>query len=61
MDLHVVFPKSMLSREEGQVKKHNDEFYALYRKLREDRIGKTKAVETTAEMCGYGRSRGGRA
>jgi hypothetical protein len=57
VDLHVVFPKRMTSREEEWVEARNDEFYVLYRKFRNDRMGKTKAVETAAEMCGYGASR----
>lgn len=56
-DLYVVFPKRMTSREEGQVERRNDEFFALYLKLREEKMGKTKAVETAAEMCGYGATR----
>ncbi|MDP9480438.1 MAG: hypothetical protein M3R38_33050 [Actinomycetota bacterium] len=56
-DLYVVFPKRMTSREETQVERRNDEFFALYQKFRADRMGKTKAVETAAEMCGYGATR----
>lgn len=39
------------------MEKRNDEFCALDGKLRDERMGKTKAVETAAEMCGYGSSR----
>jgi hypothetical protein len=56
-DLYVVFPKRMTSREETQVERRNDEFFTLYGKFREEKMGKTKAVETAAEMCGYGATR----
>jgi heptaprenylglyceryl phosphate synthase len=55
----LVFPKWMNSREEKWVQKRNDEFYPPYEMFR-DKMGKTKAVETVAEMCGYGASSGGR-
>ncbi len=55
----LVFPKWMNSREEKRVEKRNHEFYAPYEMFR-DKMVKTKAVETAAEMCGYGASRGGR-
>lgn len=56
--LHVVWPKRMTSREEKQVERRNDELYATYRRLREDGMMRGKAIETAAEHCGYGRSRG---
>jgi hypothetical protein len=46
----------MTSREEKQVDRRNDEFYGLYRQFRAERMGKTKAVETAAEMTGYSQS-----
>ena len=55
--LHVVFPKRMTSREEKQVERRNDEFYSLYRRLREEGKRKTQAVEDAAVMCGYGKTR----
>ena len=59
VDLYVVFPKRMTSREEKQVERRNDEFFALYRRYRdEDRMSYNKAIETAAEHCGYSRSRG---
>jgi hypothetical protein len=59
VDLYVVFPKRMTSREEKQVERRNDEFFALYRRYRdEERMSRNKAIETAAEHCGYGRSRG---
>jgi hypothetical protein len=59
VDLYVVFPKRMTSREEKQVERRNDEFFALYRRYRdEERMSQNKAIETAAEHCGYGRSRG---
>ncbi len=56
-DLYVVFPRRMTSREETEVQRRNDEFFALYQKFRDEKMGKTKAVETAAEMCGYGATR----
>lgn len=59
VDLYVVFPKRMTSREERQVERRNDEFFALYRRYRNvERMSRNKAIETAAEHCGYGRSRG---
>jgi len=59
VDLYVVFPKQITSREEKQVERRNDEFFALYRRYRdEDKMSRNKAIETAAEHCGYGRSRG---
>ena len=59
VDLYVVFPKRMTSREEKQVERRNDEFFALYRRYRdEERMSRNKAIETAAEHCGYSRSRG---
>ncbi len=55
--LHVVFRKRMTSREEKQIERRNDEFFGLYRRLREEGKRKTPAVETAAEMCGYGPTR----
>lgn len=48
----------MTSREEKQAEWRNDELYATYRRLREGRVKHGKAIETAAEHCGYGRSRG---
>ena len=56
-DLYVPWSSRMQTRKPASVKQMNDEFYALYGKLRDERMGKTKAVETAAEMCGYGLSR----
>lgn len=58
-ELYVVWPKRMTSREEKQFERRNDEFFALYERYRfEDRMSRNKAIETAAEHCGYGRSRG---
>jgi hypothetical protein len=49
----------MTSREEKQVERCNDEFFALYRRYRdEEKMSRNKAIETAAEHCGYSRSRG---
>jgi hypothetical protein len=59
VDLYVVFPRRMTSREEKQVERRNDEFFSLYKRYRhEDGMSRNKAIETAAEHCGYGRSRG---
>lgn len=55
--LHVVFPKRMTSRGEKQIERRNDEFFSLYRRFRKEGKKKSSAVETAAEMCGYGRTR----
>lgn len=52
-DLFVIWPKRMTSREEKQVERMNDEFYAVFQRLKEDGMGTTAAVKTAAEMCGY--------
>ena len=57
VDLYVAWPARMSSQQETQIERRNDELYALYRKLREEKMGKTKAVETAAEMCGYSERR----
>jgi hypothetical protein len=59
VDLYVVFPKRMTCREEKQFERRNDEFFALYRRYRdEDRMSRNKSIETAAEHCGYGWFRG---
>ena len=59
VDLYVVFPKRMSTREEKQVDRMNDEFFALYKTFRYgDGMSRNKAIEKAAEHCGYGRSRG---
>lgn len=57
-DLYVPRPGRMSTRKPETVEQMNDEFYALYEKLRKDGEGKTKAVRTAAEWCGYGERRG---
>jgi hypothetical protein len=55
----LVFLKRMTSCEEKQVERRNDEFFSLYLRYRdEERMSRNKAIETAAEHCGYGRSRG---
>ena len=56
-DLYVPWSSRMQTRKPETVKQMNDEFYALYEKLRNDGERKTKAVETAAEWCDYGLSR----
>lgn len=59
VDLFVVFPKRMTSREEKRVERRNDELFALYKTFRYgDGMSRSKAIEKAAEYCGYGRSRG---
>lgn len=58
VDLSVVWPKRMSSREEKQVERMNDEFYSLYRRLREEGTKKRAAIQQAATMCGYSESRG---
>jgi hypothetical protein len=47
----------MNSREDKQVERMNDEFFGLYRCLRDEGKRMTPAVETAAAMCGCGASR----
>lgn len=56
-DLFVLFPKRMTSQEEKHIQRRNDEFYAQYRRLREEGKKETPAVEDAAVMCGYGTTR----
>lgn len=56
-DLFVLFPKRMTSQEERQIERRQDEFYALYRRLREEGKKKTVSGEEAAVMCGYGKTR----
>ena len=57
-DLYVAWPKRMSTRQEEQVDRMNDEFFALYQRYHyEDKMSRNKAIETAAEHCGYSRSR----
>ncbi len=56
-DLFVLFPKGMTGQQERQIERRNDEFFALYRRFREEGRKKTPAVEDVAAMCGYGKTR----
>jgi len=57
-DLYVVWPKRMSSREEKQVERMNDEFYALYLRLRDEGMKNRQAIRTAAEMTSYSEPRG---
>lgn len=57
VELYVVFPKRMTSREAGHVDQRNGDLYALYRQLRTEGLKKTRAVTTAADMCGYSSAR----
>src|SRR4051794_23051365 len=56
-DVYVPWPSRMQTRKPSSVKEMIDEFYALYRKFRDEKTSKTKAVNTAAEMCEYSQSR----
>lgn len=56
-ELFVLQPRRMTTRKPANVAERNDEFYALYKSLRADGFGKTKAVRDAAEMCEYGLTR----
>jgi len=55
--MYAVWPKRMTTREEKQVEWMNDEFFAVYRRLREDAMKHGAAIKTAAEMQGYGLTR----
>jgi hypothetical protein len=57
-DLFVAWPAHMTSRKDTYVKDRNDEFYALYQKLRREGDTKRKAIHTAAEWCEYSEIRG---
>ncbi len=57
VDLYVPRTSRMQTRKPATVKQMNDEFYVLYRKLRDDGESKTKAVKTAADWCDYGLTR----
>lgn len=56
-DLYVPWTSRMQTRKPASVKQMNDEFYALYLKLRQEGAKQTRAVETAAEWCDYGLTR----
>ncbi len=57
-DLYVPWTSRMQTRRPANVKQMNDEFHALYLKLREDGETKRKAIQTAAEWCDYSEQRG---
>lgn len=56
-ELYHVQPKRMTTRRTVNVAERNDEFWGLYKALRADGLGKTKAVNDAAQMCQYGLTR----
>lgn len=66
VDLFVVFPARMTSREEKDVERRNDEYFALYERLRDDllagglsqRSANRQAIRDAAQMSGYSEPRG---
>ena len=52
----MVWPKSLTSREDKQVERRNDAFFALCRRFREENMSR-KAVDTAMQMCGWGPTR----
>lgn len=53
VELHVIWPQRMTSREEKQVERRNDELYAVYLRHREEGTSRGKAIEKAATECGY--------
>lgn len=58
VELFVVWPKRMTSQEEKEIERRNDEFFRVYRQLREEGRNKTGAVKSATAMTGYSESRG---
>jgi hypothetical protein len=59
-DLYVVWPKRMPSRQSKHVDQLNDDWIELYRVLRSEGMGKSRAVVKACEITGYEESRGWR-